>query len=59
MTKTEHEKQRSRVAAAEGTDREALRFMAHRIVRCPRTGLTKPECHCRDCVAELVDRHAK
>jgi hypothetical protein len=23
---------------------------------CPRTGLDKPECHCPECVRELLDR---
>jgi hypothetical protein len=26
--------------------------------RCSGTGLTKPECHCRACLAALVERHA-
>ena len=59
MTPTERATQRERVLAAEMTDREARRFMAHRIQRCPNTGLTKPECHCRICVDALVRANAR
>jgi len=28
-----------------------------RVPRCPSTLLTKPECHCRACLLELVSTH--
>jgi hypothetical protein len=28
-----------------------------RIPRCPSTLLTKPECHCRACLLELISTH--
>jgi hypothetical protein len=28
-----------------------------RVPRCPTTLLTKPECHCRACLLELVSTH--